>query len=113
MARSKVVLDDAVLDRLIRRIGKENLDRWIIHDGVEYGAFVELGTTQMKARPALAPAFERNVRALRRALGQAVERIRSLNDVLGKVAFDIQEDYQSHVPVDTATLKNSISVSKE
>lgn len=29
-------------------------------DGVEYGVFVELGTSKMAARPSLVPALERN-----------------------------------------------------
>lgn len=31
---------------------------WQVHDGVEYGIFVELGTSRMAAQPFLVPAVE-------------------------------------------------------
>lgn len=33
---------------------------FVAQDGVEYGVFVELGTSRMAARPALVPALEKN-----------------------------------------------------
>lgn len=33
-------------------------DTWILHDGVEYGVFLEYGTVKMAARPFFLPAIE-------------------------------------------------------
>lgn len=110
---TQFVLDDAKLQEIIRQVANRDTSRWIIADGVEYGVYVELGTSRMAARPALVPAFESHTKNLGRALGQAVEDSVPLNDVLGKVAFDIQGDYQRNVPVDTGALKNSIHTEEE
>lgn len=32
--------------------------RWVIHDQVEYGVFLEFGTERMAARPFISPVFE-------------------------------------------------------
>jgi hypothetical protein len=112
MAKTRVILDDAKLQQIIRASGQP-IRRRIIADGVEHGVYVELGTTRMAARPHLVPSFEDNTRNLGRALGQAVERGVSLDDVMNKTAFDIQHDYQDGVPVDTGSLKNSIHVEEE
>lgn len=32
--------------------------RYLVHDGVEYGAYLELGTERMAARPFINPVFE-------------------------------------------------------
>lgn len=32
--------------------------RWVIHDQVEYGAYLEMGTEKMAARPFISPVFE-------------------------------------------------------
>lgn len=112
MAVTVIRVDTSKLDEIARATA-EPTRRRIIADGVEYGVYVELGTSRMPARPCLVPAFEAHTRELARALGQAIERGVSLDDVLGKVAFDIQRDYQSNVPVDTGALKNSIHVETE
>lgn len=105
-------LDDAVLQQLIRDSG-QRVRRRVIHDGVEYGVFVEFGSSKMGARPCLVPAFENHTKNLKDVIGQAIERGVNLDDVIGKIAFDIQADYQGSVPVDTGALKGSISVDTE
>jgi hypothetical protein len=108
----RVILDDRKLQEIIRATAG-NVKRRIIADGVEYGVFVELGTSRMAARPALVPSFETHTANLGRALGQAVERGVSLDDVMSKTAFDVQRGYQENVPVATGALKNSIHVEEE
>ncbi len=41
---------------------------FVVQDGVEYGKFVEFGTSKMAARPFLVPAIERYASAFGRAL---------------------------------------------
>lgn len=109
---SKATLDRAKLDQIMKA-SRQSPQRRIIADGTEYGVFVELGATKMGARPYLVPAFERNTKDLDRAIGQAIERGANLDDVIGKVAFDIQGDAQKMVAVDTGNLKNSLHVETE
>jgi len=45
--------------------------RYMIHDGVIYGAFLEFGTSKMAARPFLSPVFER---WWRRELAEAAKK---------------------------------------
>lgn len=117
-------LDDAVLRQLIRDSG-QRVRRRVIHDGVEYGILQELsdapggnprksgnGTTG-RGHPSLVPAFEKHTRNLGHVVGQAIERSVSLDDVIGKVAFDIQADWAGDVNVDTGSYKNSIQVDTE
>lgn len=113
MSKSRIIIKDrGKFDRIAAAAG-ETTRRRIIADGVEYGIFVELGTERREARPALVPAFETHTRNLGEALGQAIERGVSLDDVLAKVAFDIQRDWAANVPVRTGAYKNSIHVETE
>lgn len=108
----RITLDDRKLQEIISATSG-GVRRRVIHDGVEYGVFVELGTSRMAARPALVPAFEDHTRNLGNVIGKAIEANVPLDDVIGKVAFDIQRDYQANVPVDTGALKNSIGTDTE
>lgn len=112
MSKVTVTVNSRKLDQ-IARIAGENVPARIIADGVEYGVYVELGTSRRSAKPALVPAFRSKTKNLGRMLGQAIERGVSLNDVMSKTAFDIQREYQSGVPVLTGALKNSIKVYEE
>lgn len=108
----KVHLDDRKLQEIIRAT-EGGVKRRVIADGTNYGHYVELGTSRMSARPALVPAFEQHTQNIGDDLGKAVEVGASLDDVIGKIAFDIQGDYQGNVPVLTGALKNSIHVEEE
>jgi hypothetical protein len=108
-----ITLDTKGLDKLIKESQAQNTKTYVIHDGVEYGIYVEFGTTNQSAQPALVPAFEKHTKQLPDALGQAIERGVPLDDVLAATAFNIQAGYQAGVPVDTGALKNSIGVSVE
>lgn len=114
MAKARIVVkDDRQLRQILKNVAGANVKRRIIHDGVEYGVFVELGTSRMAARPNLMPAFEQATKNLADALGQAIESGSDPDDVLAKVAFDIQALWAGNVPVDTGAFKNSITVSEE
>lgn len=108
----RVHLDERKLQEIMRGTS-EPARRRVIADGTNYGVMVELGTSKMAARPALIPAFEQHTKNIGDVLGKAVEAGSSLDDVIGKAAFDIQSDYQANVPVDTGNLKNSIHVETE
>lgn len=108
----RVYLDDAKLQEIIKATAGGVKSR-IIADGVLYGVFNELGTSKMAARPALVPAFEKHTQNLDKALGQAIERGVNLDNVMGKVAFDIQGDWAGNVAVDTGAFKNSIHVEEQ
>ena len=45
-------------------VTKVKRHKYAIHDGVEYGIWLELGTATTQPRPWLKPAFERGVRQL-------------------------------------------------
>jgi len=105
-------IDDRRLRAIVDNTAGRPVKRRVIHDGVEYGVFVELGTSRMAARPNLLPAFLKVVDDLPEAIGQAVERGVNLDDVFAKAAFDIQALWAEGVPVDTGAFKNSITVSE-
>jgi hypothetical protein len=119
VAKATVKLDTKILDQLIKVVGEGQTKTYTVHDGVEYGIYVEFGTTdefgetKQTAKPALVPAFEKHTKQLPKALGQAIERGVFPDDVLAITAFNIQADYQATVPVDTGALKDSIGVSVE
>lgn len=105
----KIELDDRKLQEMIRATDQQ-VRRRVIHDGVNYGVFQEF-TSQ--GHPSLVPAFEKHTRSLPDAIGQAIERGANLDDVIGKVAFDIQRDWAGDVNVDTGAYKGSITVETE
>lgn len=104
-----VVLDDAKLREIIQAT-EGGVRRRVIHDGVEYGIFQEFTE---RGHPSLIPAFENHTKNLGRAIGQAVEQGGNLDDLIGKVAFDIQRDWAADVNVDTGAYKGSIKVDTE
>lgn len=44
----------------------------VVHDGVEYGIWQELGTRKMAAQPFMIPAMEKNADAIRDLIAKAV-----------------------------------------
>jgi len=106
-------MDDRKLQEIIKAVGNAKVRRYIVHDGVEYGIYLEFGTNRMVARPSLRPAYERVTRDLPEAIGQAVELAINPDDILAKAARDIQALWSTDVPVDTGAYKNSITTSVE
>lgn len=51
-------VDTGALRNSILSESKMDGDTFIVQDGVEYGAFVELGTSRQAAQPFIAPAVE-------------------------------------------------------
>jgi hypothetical protein len=109
---TKIILDDAKLQAIISAVADQPVNARTIHDGVEYGLFVELGTSRRAARPSLVPAYVRVVEDLPGLIGDAIEAGVNIDDIFGKMAFDIQALWASDVPVDTGAYRNSITVSE-
>ena len=105
-------LDDAKLQQIIKA-SEGRAKTYYIADGVEYGVFIELGTSRTAARPCLVPAFNKVQFGIPPAIGRAIEAGVNIFDILQKAAFDIQRLYQESVPVATGALKNSIHVEEE
>ena len=104
-----VIIDSVRLDA-ITAAAKHNPHRRIIADGVEYGIYVELGTTRMIARPFLVPNFERVTKKLPKAIGAAVQNAIPLQFIVDKAAFDVMAGAMVDAPVDTGALMNSLHV---
>jgi len=121
-----LTLDTKLMDKIIASVGSEGITPRTIHDGVEYGIYQEFSQapggnpqTNRKGRmgltgpghPSLIPAWERVTKDLPDAIGQAIERGQSVDDVLRKAAFDIQRLWAEDVNVDTTAYRDSIKVS--
>jgi HK97 gp10 family phage protein len=57
-AKVRAPVDTGALRSSIMAEAKKRL-LWWVHDGVEYGQFIEMGTSRMKAQPFLIPAVEK------------------------------------------------------
>lgn len=108
-ANVKVTIKDDNLRKLIAAASGRIRDR-LIADGVEYGIFQELTAS---GHPSLVPAFEDVTRGLPKAMGQAIEKFVSLDEIIEKGAFDIQTLWADDVNVDTGAYKNSIHVEEQ
>lgn len=109
MAKVKYNVNTAQLDKIIKQVAGNDVKKYTIADGVDYGINNELGLGQ-RQQPFLLPAFEQHTKQLGKAIGQAIERGVDLNDVFTKVAFDVQAGAAENAPVDTGALRNSIHV---
>jgi hypothetical protein len=121
---TQIKLDTKKLEQIIKAIGDQPVKRRVIHDGVEYGVHQEFSTNAGgrprssgrgvtgKGHPSLVPAFERHTKDLPKIVGKAIEQAIPLDSLLGKIAFDIQADWDGDVNVDTGAYKNSIKVSE-
>ena len=116
---TKIILDDAKLQRIKAMIADQKPDRWIIRDGVEYGIYVELGTSRMSARPSLIPAVEVITKELEPVIGAAIEAGQNINDALAKIAFDLQALWVHNIthshpkpPIETGAFRDSIIARK-
>lgn len=50
----------------------DNADEWVVHDGVEYGVYLEYGTSKMAARPFFLPAVEKVAQTIPDSLLESV-----------------------------------------
>lgn len=115
----RLEVDDRRLVQLIRNTGGREPVR-IVADGVEYGIFVEMGTStrsffgiirkaRMAARPFLMPAWE----AVRPGFLAAWRQVKSLErkeSVVENAANDVERLAKANAPVDTGALRASIHV---
>ena len=100
----------AAFRQLRREFGpSENGDVvYVVGTNVEYAAYVELGTSRMQAQPYLFPAAKR----VSRDPGRHVGQVRSVDDMVRKVALAIEREAKERAPVDTGRLRASIEATR-
>lgn len=110
MAGPKITLriDDRELTGLIRKTSGKGPVR-VVADGVEYGLYVEMGTSRMAARPAARPAVEKVRPGFDKAF-QGVITNEQAAIVVDKAALDVERLWKQNAAVDTGAYKNSIHV---
>ncbi|NHX41388.1 MULTISPECIES: HK97 gp10 family phage protein [Haloarcula] len=82
--------------------------RYLVGTNVEYAVYVEFGTSSNQAQPYLRPAVRRAVRSLDRSFNGA----ESPQEVAEQLALTIEAEAKREAPVDTGTLKNSITAER-
>lgn len=78
---------------------------WIVGVGAEYGAYVELGTSNMEAQPYLFPAAKQ---VMRTEFAQLEQEAGDVNDLVRLLALEIEGQAKRKSPVDTGNLRSSI-----
>lgn len=97
---------NAAIDSLrLLREGWGTDSRWIVGVGADYGAYVEFGTSRMRAQPYLFPAARR---VMRSEFVLIQRRANSLPEVVELTAHAIEGEAKRRAPVDTGNLQNSI-----
>lgn len=96
---------DAVMDAL--DYAEQGEARYIVGSDVEYAIYVEFGTSRNQAQPYLRPAVERAVRKL-----DSIGTFASPDDVAQALALEVERQAKMEAPVDTGTLKNSITAQR-
>lgn len=92
----------------------ESIDRldgeavWVVGTNVEYAAYVEFGTSRMKAQPYLLPAARR----VARTPSRHVNDYASLDGFIKQVALAIEREAKDNAPVDTGNLQGSITAER-
>lgn len=81
---------------------------WVVGTPVEYSIYVEFGTSRMAAQPYLRPAVEHAKRNLASIIGNA----KTLPEAIRAIALAIERKAKQLCPVDTGTLRASISASQ-
>lgn len=77
--------------------------------GAEYGAYVELGTSRMRAQPYLFPAVETVMRTEFARISFEARGAANPGDfIITELARAIEEEAKRNAPVDTGFLKGSI-----
>ena len=114
----KIELDTKRLDEILAILQASKETALIVHDGTEYGLYVEMGTAPhgkhpgTSPQPFMAPAVEAVRKGYEKGIRQAIERGGTTLDLfIAKIAHDVEAHAKARVPVDTGNLKNSITVS--
>jgi hypothetical protein len=107
------------IDKLLRSLKGQHAK--IIHDGVMYGIFWELGhmtpSGAFLQKPFLVPACEQIRPSYEKALKQAITggNMELVDSIIDKAAFDIEKRCKQIITdlplIDTGALRNSIQVS--
>jgi prefoldin subunit 5 len=78
---------------------------WIVGVGAEYGAYVELGTSNMDAQPYLFPAARY---VMRTRFDELQAQAQTLDGLVELLAVEIEAEAKRRAPVDTGNLRASI-----
>jgi phage gpG-like protein len=81
--------------------------RYVVGTNVEYAVYVEFGTSRNQAQPYLRPAVERAVRSM-----DQLSVADSPEEIAQRLALKIEAEAKREAPVDTGTLKASITAQK-
>ena len=121
--------DNRKLHELIKKTSGPAVKR-IVSDGVEYGVYVELGTSKMPARPCAVPAAERVfkhffVKGFKAAFEGGDISLKAAETVVDKTAFEFERHWKLNIinapkfgpgggkgAIDTSAYLNSIHVRK-
>jgi hypothetical protein len=113
-ATIQIDIDDSVLVKLIAATKGKRPVR-IVADGVEYGKYVEFGTSRMAPRPAAKQAAEAIRPGYIKAIGQ-VENWEKAEAVTEKAARDMERKWKQGIrdmrAIDTGAYINSVHVIK-
>lgn len=100
----------AVANRL-RKAGKSvgDAEQWVVGVGVEYGAYVEFGTSTNRAQPYLFPAADHVMRSrFEKIEKRALNSKNPLETLTEELALEIEREAKKRAPVDTGALRASI-----
>lgn len=78
---------------------------WRVAPGVEYGGYVELGTSRTPAQPYLRPAAN----SVQANVERHVRSSSSLDAAVKSAALAVEQKAKQRAPVDTGSLRNSIA----
>lgn len=78
--------------------------KWVVGTNVHYSVYVEFGTSSMQAQPYLRPAVEQTMREADRI----AEESSGTEELVAKLALEIERRAKKLAPVDTGNLKASI-----
>jgi len=88
--------------------GSGGKPEYVVGTGVEYAAYVELGTSKMEAQPYLFPAARQVTRNFEKYERQAG----SVDELVATLALAIEREAKKLCPVDTTNLRSSITATE-
>jgi hypothetical protein len=95
-----------LLSRVEARFGSDAV--YVVGPTVNYGIYLELGTSKMEPQPYLEPA----VRSVQSDLDEITDGLTGTNEMVRAIALEVQRRAQKRAPVDTGALRASISVER-
>lgn len=82
----------------------DTTESWVVGTGVEYAPYQEYGTRHMAPNPFLRPSVRETIREMERI----AETADTADELVRKLAFNIERGAKQRAPVDTGTLRSSI-----